>query len=297
MHAKVNIDGRIVDARDAVVSVLDHGFVYGEGVYETLRTYNRQPFLFEPHVTRLRASAAQIALDVPYSDQELLTRITQTVDALSATGEAYARVLLTRGVGELTYDPAACPTPTLVIIVKPLVEPPAHQFDEGTTVSLVSVVRNYTGSVHPRIKSNNLLNNALAMQEAIKHRATEALMRNYRGEIVECSLSNFFIVKNGIVKTPALECGLLGGITRQFLFEIGQELGLPFSEAILHDEDVFTADEAFLTSTTQEVTPVVRVDRRVIGAGTPGPITKQLLAEYRRRAQALTGTALTGERS
>ncbi|MFN8057528.1 MAG: aminotransferase class IV [Vicinamibacterales bacterium] len=287
MGAVVSVDGRITDEHHATISVFDHGFLYGEGVYETLRTYHKRPFLYEPHVRRLRASAAQLALPVPFSDAELASRMQATVDAHGELDEAYIRVLLTRGVGELSYDPATCANPTLVIIVKPHRDPPATHFEDGVKVSLVSVVRNYSGSVNPRIKSNNLLNNALAMQEALTRGASEALMRNVTGEVVECSQSNFFVVKDGRVLTPALECGLLAGVTRQFLFEIAADLDLPMSEARLHDADVVGADEAFLTSTTREVTPVVLVDEHRIGAGTPGPITRRLLQEYRRRADRM----------
>lgn len=284
MGAIVNIDGRIVDEQHALISVFDHGFLYGEGVYETLRTYNKRPFLFEAHQRRLRASAERIALPVPLDDAAMARRMAETVAAHPDLHEAYIRVLLTRGVGELSYDPAACPAPTLVMLVKPHREPDPRQFEEGVMVSLVSVVRNFAGSVSPRIKSNNLLNNALAMQEALRRGGSEALMRNVSGEIVECSQSNFFIVKDGEVLTPALDCGLLAGVTRQFVFEIGSALGIPVKEAILRDVDVLCADEAFLTSTTRELTPVVRVDAHPIGSARPGPITARLLGEYRRRA-------------
>lgn len=286
MNALVNIDGRIVDERRAMISVFDHGFLYGEGVYETLRTYRRLPFLFGAHAERLRASADAIALSMPLSATDLFGRILETQSERPGTDDSYIRVMLTRGIGELTYDPAACATPTLIIIVKPHIDPPTKQFTEGVRVALVSVVRNFVGSVHPRIKSNNLLNNALAMQEAMARGASEALMRNYRGEIVECSQSNFFIVKNDEILTPSLECGLLAGITRKFVIDLALGLHIPVREAILSDRDVLDADEAFLTSTTREITPVVQVDEHTIGPGRPGAITASLLIEYRRRAIA-----------
>ena len=155
-------------------------------------------------------------------------------------------------------------------------------------MALVPVVRNHPGSVNPLIKSNNLLNNALAMQEAFRRGAYEGVMRNYRGELTECTQSNLFVVKDGVALTPPLDAGLLPGITREFLFEVGAEVGVPVREAVLRDEDLFGADEAFLTSTTREAVPIVRVDDRAIGRGTPGPVTQALLDGYRRRAQALT---------
>jgi branched-chain amino acid aminotransferase len=156
------------------------------------------------------------------------------------------------------------------------------------TAALVPIVRNHPGSVNPLIKSNNLLNNALAMQYAFKHGAFEGVMRNYRGELAECTQSNLFIVKDGVALTPPIDAGLLPGITREFTFEIGVESGIPVREAVLHDEDLFGADEAFLTSSTRELVPIVRVDERKIGAGTPGPVTRALLERFRMRAEALT---------
>jgi branched-chain amino acid aminotransferase len=161
-------------------------------------------------------------------------------------------------------------------------------FEGGVRVSMVGVVRNHPGTVNPLIKSNNLLNNALAMQEAFRSGGYEGVMRNYKGELVECTQSNLFIVKDGAALTPPLDAGLLPGITREFLFEVGAEAGIPVREQSLRDADLYDADESFLTSTTREVVPIVQVDDRQIGAGRPGPITKALLEGYRRKAQALT---------
>lgn len=289
MNATVSVNGRISNAADAAIPVFDHGFLYGEGVYETLRTYHRLPFLYERHAERLRKSASLMALPVPFSDADLLRAINDTVAAHpGGMGEAYIRVLLTRGVGELSYNPAACPKPTIVIIVKPFPEPPARTFDEGIKVSLVSVRRNHPQALNPMIKSNNLLNNALAMQEALKTGADEALMCNQAGEIVECSQSNFFIVRGGQVLTPPLSAGLLPGITRAFVMELAAELGIPAREERLTSEDLGSADEAFITGTTREVTPVVLVDTAPIGGGKPGPISRRLLDHFRRRADELT---------
>jgi branched-chain amino acid aminotransferase len=292
MGATVNVNGRVFDQEHAVISVFDHGFLYGEGVYETLRTYNGQPFLFDRHMRRLRASAGMVALDVPIGDAEIDARFRETMRAAGlgdSTGrEAYIRILVTRGIGELTYDPAACPNPSIVVIVKPNVEPSREAFDRGVKVALVPIVRNHPDTVNPRIKSNNLLNNALAMQEAFKRGAFEGVMRNYKGQLAECTQSNLFIVKNGVALTPPLDAGLLPGITREFLFEVGADVGITVRDAVLHDDDLFGADEAFLTSTTREAVPIVQVDDRTIGLGTPGPVTHALLDGYRRRAQELT---------
>ena len=292
MPATVNVNGRISDEQHAVVSVFDHGFLYGEGVYETLRTYNGEPFLFDRHMRRLRNSAGMLALPVPVTDDQIAERFRETVRVAGLgtpeRGEAYIRLLLTRGVGDLTYDPAATPTPSVVVIVKPHVDPPPEVFERGVTVVLVPIVRNHPGSVNPRIKSNNLLNSALAMQEAVRRGAFEGLMRNYRGELAECSTANIFIVKNGAALTPPIDAGLLPGITREFLFEIGAEAGIPVREQVLKDADLFGADESFLSSTTREIVPIVRIDDRTIGSGQPGPVTKGLLDRFRRKAQELT---------
>jgi branched-chain amino acid aminotransferase len=306
MKSVVYVNGTISDARRAVVPVFDHGFLYGEGVYETLRTYHCEPFLFDRHLHRLRHSAELMALPVPFSDVEALARVRETMAAASRpdeTGaappvappargrtaghedvaEAYIRILLTRGVGELTYQPQACPTPTLVIIVKPLVLPPAESFSAGIGLALVGIKRNHPAALDPMIKSNNLLNNALAMQEAYRRGADEALMLNQAGELAECSQSNFFLVKDGAALTPPLSAGLLPGITREVVLELAGELGVPAQERRLTPADLQTADEAFITGTTREITPVVSVDGRPIGRGVPGPVTLRLLQQFRRR--------------
>jgi branched-chain amino acid aminotransferase len=292
MAATVNVNGRVSDQEHAVISVFDHGFLYGEGIYETLRTYNGQPFLFDRHMQRLRNSAGMLVLTVPLSDAEIAARFRETVSAAGLGGsrdrEAYIRILVTRGIGELTYDPAACPTPSVVVIVKPHVDVAADWIERGVRVSLVDVVRNHPSSVNPLIKSNNLLNNALAMQEAFRRGAVEGVMRNYRGELAECTQSNLFVVKNGAALTPPIDAGLLPGITRAFLFEVGAGCGIPVREQVLKDGDLFGADEAFFTSSTRELVPIVTVDDRTIGAGKPGPVTHALLEAFRARAQELT---------
>jgi len=287
MSAMVNVNGRISDQEHAVISVFDHGFLYGEGVYETLRTYRGQPFLFDRHMRRLRTSASMLALSVPPTNEDIDRRFRETMKAAGLGGhdrEAYLRILVTRGIGELTYDPAACGEPTIVIIAKPHVDPPVEAFERGVTVALVDIVRNHPGSVNPLIKSNNLLNNALAMQEAFKRGAFEGVMRNYRGELAECTTANLFVVKNGEALTPPLDAGLLAGITREYLFEVGQDIGIRVCEQTLRDADLFGADEAFLTSTTREIVPIVHVDTHTIGNGQPGPVTTALLQAFRRKA-------------
>lgn len=285
----VNVNGRLCSKDDAVISVLDHGFLYGEGVYETLRTYDGRPFLLDRHMRRLRTSASMLALAVPLSDDEIAARFDETQRAAGLTGgedgEAYIRLLLTRGVGDLTYDPSATPHPSVVIIVKPLVPVPEATYLAGVSAVMSSVVRNHPATVNPLIKSNNLLNNALAAQEGVRRGAFEAIMRNHRGELAECSTANLFVVRDGAVLTPPLEAGLLAGITRDLVLELGRAEGVPVREVALRDEDLFGADEAFLTSTTREILAISRVDDRPIGTGTRGPLTARLTEAYRARVR------------
>jgi branched-chain amino acid aminotransferase len=286
------VNGTITAADRAVVPVFDHGFLYGEGVYETLRTYARVPFLFDAHMARLRRSAGLLALDVPVTDAQMLEAVQRTIDAEAANKDAtagselYIRVLLTRGVGELTYNPSATPQPTVVIITKPLPAFPARTFAEGIRVALVSVRRNHQLALNPLIKSNNLLNNALAMQEALRAGADEAVMCNHDGDIVECSQSNIFIVRGGALHTPPVSAGLLPGITREFVIELAAGLGIPTHEAAFRPAEMAGADEAFITGTTREITPVRALDDHLIGGGTPGPVTKGLMAAF---ANAVSG--------
>lgn len=284
MSATVNVNGRITPEREAVISVFDHGFLYGEGIYETMRTYHRRPFLFDRHMRRLRRSATMINLRLPVNDEELAAQIRDTQEASHIDGEVYIRVLVTRGIGELTYDPKATPNPSIVIIVKPQVDPEPEVYEKGVRVVIVDIVRNHPETVNPMIKSNNLMNSALAMQEALRSNAFEGVMRNYRGELSECTTANLFIVKNNVALTPPLAAGLLPGITREFLFDIGKEVGLDVAEEVLRDDDLFGADEAFLTSTTRELVPIVTVNERTIGSGRPGPVTWKLLTGFRRFA-------------
>ena len=286
MSATVNVNGRITPEREAVISVFDHGFLYGEGVYETMRTYHGRPFLFDRHMRRLRRSAGMIQLALPFSDDELAAQIRATQEAAKLDAEAYIRVLVTRGIGELTYDLKATPNPSIVIIVKPQVDPPADAYEKGVRVVIVDIVRNHPATVNPMIKSNNLMNSALAMQQALRSNAFEGVMRNYKGELTECTTANLFIVKNNVALTPPLEAGLLPGITREVLFDVARDAGVKVAEKVLVDDDLLRADEAFLTSTTRELVPIVTVNDRAIGNGRPGPVTWNLLNAFRRAADA-----------
>lgn len=279
MQGVVYVNGRISPAAEATIPVFDHGFLYGEGVYETLRTYHRRSFLFAEHMARLRRSASMIALTVPFSDDDLEQEIEKTAAACDGD-ELYIRVLLTRGIGDLSYNLSATPSPSLVIIIKPLPVFPAKNYSEGIRLTLVSIRRNHPHALNPLIKSNNLLNNALAMQEAYRRGADEALMLNQAGHVVECSQSNVFAVKDGRVLTPPLSAGLLPGITREFVLSLARELGIPAEERQLESSDMLGAAEVFITGTTREITPVSTIDDTTIGASTPGPVTSRLMAAF-----------------
>ena len=288
MRIAVNVNGRLTDDRQATISVFDHGFLYGAGVYETLRTYGRRPFLLDRHLRRLRASAAAIGLAVPLDDAAFEARIAATMAAVDAEEppERYIRLLLTRGVGDLSYDPDACPEPSLVIIVRPHREIAPAVRERGVKLVVSSLLRNHPEALSPRIKSNNLLNNALAMQEALRAGADEALMCNYRGEVAECAQSNVFLVRGGEALTPPLATGLLEGVTRNFLFEVGPDVGIPVREQVLRLDELEAADEIFITSTTREVLAATTLDGRPVGTGAPGPVTRALAEAFRRRARS-----------
>ena len=285
MEIAVNVNGRISDGHEATVPALDYGYLFGDGVYETLRTYQRRPFLIDRHLARFRASADQLALPMPLDDAAWVLRIDETMAALAGDGDVTIRLLLTRGIGDFSYDPTACPSPTAVIIVRPLAEVPADQVREGIAIVVASVIRNPPAALNPRIKSNNLLNNILAMQEAIRADAGEALLLNDRGELAECAQSNIFVVRDGAALTPPLDAGLLEGVTRNFVFEVGDAAGVPVREAVLRRDDLAAADELFITSTTREVLGVTRVDGAAVGDGRVGPVTRILATEFRRLAE------------
>jgi len=283
------LDGKWYDRDTATVSVYDHGLLYGDGVFEGIRIYGGKIFRLAEHLERLYDSAHAIWMTVPMPRDEMAT-VTEEAVRRSGITEGYIRHIVTRGVGDLTYDPQATPKPSVVIIVKPQIDPPPEAYERGVRTVIVDIVRNHPGTVNPMIKSNNLMNSALAMQEALRRGAFEGIMRNYRGELTECTTSNLFIVRNGAALTPPLTSGLLPGTRRDFIFDVGKDVGVEVREEVLRDEDLFSADEAFLTSTTREAVPIVTVDDRTIGTGTPGPVTKRLLEGFRRRAHANAST-------
>jgi branched-chain amino acid aminotransferase len=275
-----SIDGRIHPAAEAKVSVLDNGFAFGDSVYETLRTYGGRPLLLGRHLERLRASARRLAIEIPVDDGELRARLGALL-AHSRLEDAYIRLIVSRGVGEISYDFARVHGPTIVMVVKPFAAyEPAH-YAQGVDLALVSVRRNPPEALDPAIKSCNLLNNILAIREAQARGAFEAVLLNGRGHVAECAASNLFIVRGGRAVTPPLSDGILPGITRAAVLEVAREIGVEAGEESFAPPDLLAADEAFITSSLKEVTPVRAIDGRPIGTVRPGPVTQRLLEAFR----------------
>jgi len=278
-----SVNGTVLPADQARVSVLDNGFAFGDSVYETLRTYGGRPFHLDKHLVRLRRSAERLAIDVPPSDAELARRLDLVLDA-AANPESYIRFIVTRGVGDISYHFERVQGPTIVIVVKPYERFPDQVYAEGIPVALVAVRRNHPQALDPAIKSCNLLNNILAMREAQALGAVEALMLNDRGEVAEGAGSNVFIVKDGVVITPPLAAGILPGITREVLLEILPSSGIPVVEKPVSVADLLGADEAFVASTLKETAPIRTINGKPVGNGRPGPVTLRLLAAFREYA-------------
>ena len=277
----VYLNGKLVGKEEATVSVFDHGFLYGDGVFEGIRVYEGHVFRLEQHVDRLYESARTIGLHVPLERAELMEAVQRTVAANGQT-DAYVRLVVSRGPGDLGIDPAKCRRPTVVIIVDTIVMYPREVYDYGIDLVTSSVRRIPLESLDPRVKSLNYLNNILAKLEAKNAGCVEAIMLNHHGLVAECTGDNIFIVKRGILVTPPATQGALAGITRRAMLEIAQVLGMEARETELALHDVYNADECFLTGTAAEVVPVVSVDGRTIGDGKPGATTRLFMAEFRR---------------
>lgn len=285
-----SVNGTIVPAEEARVSVLDNGFAFGDSVYEVMRTYGG--LVFEPgrHFRRLRASAARLGIEVSATDAELLAQV-QALLSRAGSGESYVRIIVTRGIGDCSYDFSRITGPTVVMIQKPLVAYPARHHDEGIRVAAVDVRRNHPRALDPGIKSSNLLNNILAVREAKARGCDEPLLLNQEGYLAEGASTNLFVVVEGTFLTPPLSAGILPGITRAVVIELLAGLGLPCHEKPLHLDTLLGADEAFMTSTTREVVPVRQVDDSLIGDGRPGPYTCRLMDAFHAYAPAHCGEA------
>lgn len=294
-----SVNGVVGPLRDAVVPVSDHGFLYGDSVYETIRTYGARPFLLGPHLERLRRSADAIHLTLTWGMERVAREISRIIEAGRASGAGPARgdggsppeyalrVLVTRGVGPLGYDPSLCPEPGLVLLLRDLPPPAPGVMESGVPVIVSSIRRNPIASLDPRIKSSNLLNNILASHEARDARADEAILFNTAGELAEGTLTNVFFVSGGIARTPSLECGLLSGVTRELVLELAAGLGIPCEEGRYRRADLDAADEIFLTGTTREIMPVATLDGRPVSPRPGrGPVTARLQEAFQRRVEA-----------
>jgi len=274
MSTKVWINGQLFDKLDAKVSVYDHGLLYGDGVFEGIRIYSGKVFKHAEHINRLYESAKAIALTIPLTPSEMTKAVEDTV-AANKKVDGYIRLIVTRGAGNLGLDPRKC-EPVVIVIVDDISLYPAELYENGLEVITSSYIRNHPNATNPRIKSLNYLNNILAKIEAIRAGCLEAIMLNHKGEVAECTGDNLFVVKNGTLKTPPPDAGILEGITRNVVIELAKKLGVPFQEATLTRHDVYVADEVFLTGSAAEVIAVTKVDDRVVGAGKQGPVTKRL---------------------
>jgi len=277
-------DGKFLEDKDATISLFDHGFLYGDGVFEGIRAYNGKVFKLKEHVDRLYESANATMLKVDISRQEMSDLVTETLRKNSLK-DAYIRLIISRGKGDLGLNPQKCPKTGIYCIADQITLFPQSTYDNGLEIVTVSTRRNSANSLNPRIKSLNYLNNILAKIEANKAGVMEALMLNQEGYVCEGTGDNIFIVKNGVVKTPPTYAGILQGITRDAVLEIAKKEGYVAVEEMFTLHDVYTADECFLTGTAAELIPVVNVDARKVADGKPGKVFKHLLEKFRAYTQ------------
>jgi len=276
----IYLNDRFVPKEEAKISVFDHGFLYGDGVFETLRAYQGHVFMLSEHIARLEQSAASLSIALPVTRERLADLVRESLTR-NQLQEAYLRITVSRGPGEIGLDPALCKAPTLVIIAKPFQPYPEWFYTQGVPVIIAKTRRNLPEALPPHVKSLNYLNNVLAKMEAKSADAHEALLLNHRGEVTEGTGSNVFVIQEGRLRTPAVESGILAGITRGVVLQLARDLGIPTEETRLAVGDLAIADECFLTNTTVEVLPVTQVDGQRIGNGRPGEITRRLHASFR----------------
>jgi len=259
--------------------VFDHGFLYGDGVFEGIRAYHGRVFKLKEHIDRLFYSAKAILLEIPMTHAEVMRATVETIRA-NKLRDCYVRLVVTRGIGSLGLNPRSCKNPSVIIIAGKIQVYPAELYARGMEIVTVPTVRNLHSALNPAIKSLNYLNNILAKIEANNAGVEEAVMLNAEGFVAECTADNIFIVKDGKLFTPSLSAGALYGITRGVVIELAEESGISVSEPNLTRYDLFNADECFLTGTGAEIVPIVKIDGRIIGTGKPGALTKKLVTQY-----------------
>ncbi|MGE5405762.1 MAG: branched-chain-amino-acid transaminase [Candidatus Saccharibacteria bacterium] len=280
MGLVIYLDGKFVPEEEAKISVFDHGFLYGDGVFEGIRAYHNRVFRLQQHIDRLYDSAKAINLTIPLSKEEMTEVVLETCRRNNLS-DCYIRLVVSRGKGDLGLDPRKCPMPTVLNIASSISLYPDELYETGLEMITVPTRRNIPEGLNPRIKSLNYLNNIMAKIEATNAGVPEAIMLTQEGYVAECTGDNIFIVRDNVIKTPATYLGALDGVTRNAVIELVRKRHMEIQEAVLTRYDLFTADEAWLTGTGAELIPVVKIDARVIGDGKPGPVFNTLLKDFR----------------
>lgn len=280
MGYKIFLNGEFVDNGAAKISVFDHGLLYGDGVFEGIRSYNRKVFCLDEHLDRMFEGAAVIRLKMPYAKKEFRAKILETLK-VNELDNAYIRAVVTRGPGDLGLDPRKCKEPTVFVIAHEIVLYPKEFYENGLPIIIAKTRRTHPHSLDPRVKSLNYLNNILGKIEAIDSGTHEALMLTVDGYVAECTGDNVFVIKEGKLLTPPNEIGALSGITQKSVIELAKKRGMEFAYKMMSPEDVVSAEECFLTGTAAEVIPVTKVDNKVVGNGAPGAVTKLLMQDFK----------------
>lgn len=281
MGQKIYINGEFLSKEEAKVSVYDHGFLYGDGIFEGLRTYNGRIFKLAEHIDRLYRSAKYICLNIPLSREQLIDTVVKTA-RLNAQKDCYIRIVVTRGEGDLGLAPEKCKTATVIVIVDKIELYPEKFYKEGMEIITVPTQRNTSHNLDPRVKSLNYLNNILAKIEAQNAGFREAILLSREGFVTECTGDNIFIVENCILKTPPTYVGVLDGITRKTIIEIAKKLSIGTKEELFSRYSLFNADECFLTGTAAEIVPIVKIDGRIIGSGKAGDTTNKIRDAFKK---------------
>lgn len=277
---KIYMNGELLDKKDAKVSVFDHGYLYGDGVFEGIRIYHGKVFKLKEHIDRLYDSAKAIMLDIPISKEEMIQATLTTCKENNLYDKGYIRLIVSRGVGDLGLNALICKEPMVVIIASTISLYPEEFYEKGFEIITVPTRRNISEALNPRIKSLNYLNNVLAKIEALHCGYQEAVMINQQGYVSECTGDNIFYIKDNVIITPCKSMGILEGITRNVVIELAQKEGLEVREEVFTRYSLYTADECFLTGSAAEVVPVINIDGRVIGEGKVGLLTKKIISLF-----------------
>jgi len=279
-NLKVWLDGRMVPQAEAKISVYDHGLLYGDGIFEGIRVYASKVFECAAHLDRLYRSAKSIRLTIPWTRDDLRKAMYDAIE-INQIKDGYIRLCVTRGVGSLGIHPFRTVAPSVFIIADSIAMYDAEMYEKGMKIVTASTMRNHPAALSPQIKSMNYLNNILAKIEAVDAGCLEAVMLNHMGFVCECTGDNIFVIRDGVVRTPGEHLGILVGVTRGLVIKLARKRGLTVDEATMTRTDLYMSDEAFITGTGAEICPVTEIDKRPVGEGKPGPITRQLMADFR----------------